>query len=449
MCRTQSDLRVIASLGSLLALLLVGGCQRTDAKAIASWKTAPDGQQKLVAAVKDPKVAPELRSQAGVALVERGEALELDRAISSLVNEERTPLIPLMTAAIAPLLQSSPAHAPEACEALFLLYQQATSSEALKTLEGHVLAALEKGLRTGKQVASRHGNIDMLRTLGAKSVPTLHRVLEDKNAPVKDATEVLKAVGDPVAIGRGSQILLERAQAQPAESMDAPLWSAMATLGGKGAISFLVDKVERGTPAVAEAAAAALIIANEDPLVTSLAIKLVPLGSTPPPVRENLFKVLEADGRDETGILLTGLYGVVRDRDILNRMFLCALRMGARRSTFKAAADGLSVFPAKTPYTPDEFRTHFINPLLQYNDSQQPVVSEATGYRSPIARMVAIWMLEKQGTRGDEGSLVPLVSDTNRIVGFPPEMTVGREAARVSKLLSELPVPKGHEEEDE
>src|SRR5262249_51083809 len=86
-----------------LVLLVVGAgaCHGVSHDRIGEWKAAPDGDAKLLAAVKDASVDTKLRAEAAAALVDRNAIDPMASAISSVPGDERAPIIVALVPMIA------------------------------------------------------------------------------------------------------------------------------------------------------------------------------------------------------------------------------------------------------------------------------------------------------------------------------------------------------------
>src|SRR5262245_23751750 len=221
--------------------IVLAGCGGVSDGKIQRWKTEPDGVDRLVAAVKDAKVAAPLRAQAVAALLEMGEVDRMDSAVSATPIEERAQVIPTAVPLVAAQLEGP--RGWDAREALFALRQQATTDQARTGIDAVLFPALEKDLRAGRKSSGRHSVPEILIAVGAAAVPTLHRVLDDAKAPFAPAYEVLDKVGDKPAKEKGGAALAARARALPAVPPD--LWTALGILAGKEATAFLGERLEK------------------------------------------------------------------------------------------------------------------------------------------------------------------------------------------------------------
>src|SRR5215470_10533789 len=101
-------MRVPASGGILLAAVSVsflGGCSKPTSDSIQLWKTTEKGPERLHDALADHSVAPKLRAEAAVALVDIGRAEEVDTVMAGIPADDRAEiaktLVPGYEAAMA------------------------------------------------------------------------------------------------------------------------------------------------------------------------------------------------------------------------------------------------------------------------------------------------------------------------------------------------------------
>ena len=72
-----------------LAVLLLGCSTRVSSENIALWKTTEKGPERLHDALADHSVAPKLRAEAAVALVDLGRSNEVDTILTGASADDR------------------------------------------------------------------------------------------------------------------------------------------------------------------------------------------------------------------------------------------------------------------------------------------------------------------------------------------------------------------------
>jgi hypothetical protein len=414
-----------------LALLLGAGCNRVSADAIAAWKTAPDGPDRLAAAVKDPRVAVELRATAAAALVESGFPERLEGALAGLPLDDRAAVIP----PLVPLLgrtadTGDAARAGDGREALYAVRELCTTDAAKQAIDGALLPALAKDVRAGRDKAGRYGVKDIFVGLGKTSIPTLLALLADAQAPFALPVEVIEKVGDAEARAKGGAALVARARS--VGPVPEALWEALAGLGGKTVIDFFSEQVERGTPEQQAQAATAMTKLKRAPELLPLALRLAAAETTAPAVRENLFQVIEHVGGEEARKGLIALVGTTADNTLRARALRSALAVGRGGVIVPL----LEAVPKTVAYTPDELRADLVAPIAAMPglDSREGLF-KAMQSTAPLARLVAILSLEKMGFGSDGPHIAKLAGDKGTIKGFPRRYTIGGEANRIVEVL--------------
>jgi hypothetical protein len=421
------------SLPALLLALVALGCGRASPEAIERWKREPEGADKLAAAVGDARLGAELRARAATALVESGGVDRAEAAVAGLPIDDRAGVIAALIPQLARLLDAAAAQAGDAREALYSLREQATADAAKSGIDAVLLPALEKDLRADRPRVGRMAIKDMLVGVGPASVPMLQRVLDDGAAPFAGTVEILDKVGDGPAREQGGAALVKRARAAP--PVAPALWSAIATLGGKDVVAFLQDRVEHGAPAEAESAAETMTKLRREPALLPFALRVAAAPATAAKVREHLFEVVEKIGSEEAREGLAKLVGAAPDPAIRYRAFDAALKVGRG----KAIVPSLEALPQDTKYTAEEVREHLVRPLASMPglDSREGLF-KCLESKVPLARLVAVLVLEKMGFASDAGPIGKLAGDKGRVQGLRGQ-TVGTEAERVAAVLRKTP----------
>jgi hypothetical protein len=230
--------------GCLLVLLGLAACGRVSPSAIERWRSAPDGPDRLAAAVIDQSVDPGLRASAGAALVEIGAYARLQTAVATLDAHQRTRVVPLLVPLLGKLLDATdPERAGDAREVLYAL--RIDAPDARPHIDAVLLPALEADLRAGRTMARRQRVKDLVIGLGPVVVPRMVALLEDPAVPFATPVEAVFKVGDRRARHEGGAALVRRAQA--ARPVPEALWAALAILGGDAAVTYLEAAAAQGT----------------------------------------------------------------------------------------------------------------------------------------------------------------------------------------------------------
>lgn len=406
----------------LVPLALVG-CRSVTTEKIADWKANPEGREKLVQAVRNPAVPVERRAEAAAALTEVGWVDRVESAIAAIPIEDRARLIPAVVPLVARDLTDKGARGWEAREALYALRRQATTDEGTRSIDARLMPALESDLRAGRLEGGRHPVKEMLISIGTPSVPVAAKVLADPAAPFEAAVEVLDKVGDRAAKEAGGAALVNRARAG---SVKNELWPAMGTLGGPQVLAFLQERVAQGGDD-AEQAAKTLNSVRRDRSVLPFALKVARDPAAKPAVREQMLALAQSMGGDEARTGLVGMIAPEPDPAFRFKIYGVAVKDA------KAVLPALEAFPDKAIYDAAAVREHLVTPLVTMGWPAREGIFKALQSKSALARLTAVWALEKVGFDSDAAQVTKLSGDKARVKGIAS--TVGAEATRVAAGL--------------
>jgi hypothetical protein len=416
---------------ALVLVALAAGCNRVSSDAIGRWKAAPDGPERLTAALKDPGVAAGLRAEAAATLVEIGYPERMSGTLAGLALDDRATVIPAMVPLLARATDAAdPARAGDALEAIYAVRELATTDGAKTGIDAALFPALAKDVRAGREKAGRYAVKEVLLGLGKASVPTLLALLDEPQTPFVLPVEVLDKVGDAEARGKGGAALVKRARAASPAGED--LWGALATLGGKEVIDLLSERVQKGDPGEREKSALAMTKTRRAPELLPLALRLAAAPDTAPAVRDSMFLVVEKIGDEAARKGLIAMVGSATDNGLRARAFRSALTVGRGAAILPA----LEAVPRTVEYTPDALRADLVAPIsaMPGLDSREGLF-KAMQSPAPLARLVAILVLEKMGFASDGPHIAKLTADKGKVRGFPRRHTIGGEAARVVEVL--------------
>jgi hypothetical protein len=408
-----------------IGLLALAGCRSVTTERIAAWKATPEGRERLVQAVRDPAVPVERRAEAAAALTEVGWVDRVESAIAGIPLDDRAQLIPVVVPLVARDLGDGGARGWEAREALYALRRQATTDEGTRSIDAKLMPALEADLRAGRLEGGRHPVKEMLIAMGTPSVPVAARVLADAKAPFDAAVEVLDKVGDKAAKEAGGAALVDRARAGAPSKPE--LWQALGTLGGPKVIAFLEEKIEQGS-ADADHAARTLNSVRRDRSLLPFALKVARDPAGRPFVREQMLTLAQSLGGEEARTGLVGLIGPEPDPAFRYRIYQAAVKSDA-----KAVLPALEAFPDKAVYDAADLREHLVAPLVSMGWQAREGVFKALQSKSALARLTAVWTLEKVGFESDAVQVAKLSGDKGKVKGITP--SIGAEATRVSGAL--------------
>jgi hypothetical protein len=416
---------MITPRSSLLVLVLAAGCGLTPER-IAAWKTTPEGREKLVAALRDGALPVERRAEAAAALTEVGWVDRVEGAVADLPLDDRARVLPAIPPLVAHDLGAADgARAWDAREALFALRRQSTTDEGTRAVDGKLLPVLEQDLRTGHVEGGRHSVKEMLIAIGPPAAPLAGRVVADPKAPFAVAVEVLEKVGDKAAREAAGAALVDRARGgAPASD---PLWQALGTMGGPRVVSYLEEKIEAGGDQ-AEPAARTLPKLRRDPALLSFALKVAGNAAAPPAVRKEMLGLAQSIGGDEARKGLVAVIGADPDP-----AFRFSAYEGLVKADAKSIVPALEAFPVKDAYDEVAVHEHLVTPLVHMGWPAREGIFKALQSPSPLARLTAVWALEKVGFNSDAAALTKLTADKGKVKGITP--AIGAEATRIAATL--------------
>jgi len=419
-----------------IGLLGVAACESVSSEKIELWKGTQKGPAKIEEALRDSAVAPGLRAEAAVALIDLGTPEKVDEAMLAVPADQRweilKSLIPLhiKTMTGAPLPK-----ARDARDGLFSIRQYARP-EQQEQIDAALLTSLEKDLNDGRFTGGRHSLDKMLVAIGTRSGPMLVKLLADPKAPYKGLAELLFRVGDESVRDQGGAALVRRATTEKPIPND--MWIALGTLGGQSVTDFLTQKLMKGPIEEAASAAKALQQARY-PSVLPLALKLAADPKTNDLVRDEVFGVVEKIGGPAAQ---KGLVEIIANdkKDLVRyRAYEAALEAGKA----EAIVPALQAFSDKLTFKKDDVADFLVKDITKLGMPAKPAVLNALSSPSALARITAVWALEAPlvnsrqslGTAADAAAVLKLASDKASPKGFPAGMTVGSEATRVAAVL--------------
>jgi hypothetical protein len=434
----QPLLRARAGAAALLGLSFISfsqaGCGSATSERLQAWKTTPEGQERLAKALRDSSLTPALRGEAAAALTEVGMVDRVESAVAGMPFEERAQVIAAATPLVGRGLQEKEAaRFWDAHEVLMMLRRHSTTDAGTRDIDALLMPALERDVRTGQLEGGRHSVKEMLAALGPAALPVLTKLMADGKAPFAVPVELLDKVADNPTREAGSAALVKRARA--VKPVPPELWKALSTLGGAPAIAYLQETVEKWDSDAQLEAARALAAVRPDPTLVAFAIKIARNAGMPRPVRDQMLAQAEKIGNEEARTGLVEIIANDKDPEIRFQAFASVCKAGTGRQLLAA----LEAFPAGLAYTPEQIRERLVAPIAAMGYGGRPDVFKALQSKSPLARLVAVWFLEKSGFASDAPQLSKVVNDKGSVKGLPAGTTIGREATRVVATLKKQP----------
>jgi hypothetical protein len=422
---------------ALAIVLAAGGCDRVGSEKIQQWKTTQKGPGKLQDALKDSTVAPSLRAEAAAALVDIGMADEVDQAMATIPAVERWEIlktvVPIYTREMKnPALPKARA----ARDALFSVRAHAPPEEQ-KQIDTVLLPALEKDLREGRISGGRHSMEKIFAAIGPSAGPMVVKLLEDPRVPFPGLADIVVKIGDDNAREQAGAALVKRASASP--EIPVALWRAIGTVGGKSATDFLTEKLERGHERDAVAAAQALQQRRE-PTMLALALRIAGDARANKAVRDEMFGVVEKIGGPEAQRGLIAIIGTDPVDIVRYRAYEAAVAVGGA----EAVVPAIEAFPPTLAFKREDVVDLLVKDIVKLGPVGKPAMLKALRSPSPLARMTGVLAAEAPlpadprktlGDAADAPALLKLAGDKGTVKGFPPGVTVGKEAVRVASVL--------------
>src|SRR5579863_841853 len=371
--------RFRSSLWLLVALAL--GCSRVTSENIAVWKTTEKGPDKLHDALADHSVAPKLRAEAAVALVDIGHSGEVDQILTAASADDRADIAKSLEPAYEVAMKDP---APEKSlayrDALFSL-RQVASAEDQKRIDAALLPALEAELMTGKVRQGEHSLDKMLTAIGPASSAMLVRVLGAPDQPYGQAAELLAKVGDEAGRDKGAAALIARAPKIKAKEKEHPelFYKALGALGGPTAVKYLEAEAAGGKEEDALRATRALS-ERRDPTVLPFALKIASDPKADKAVRDEMFGVVETVGGLEAEKGLLGIISSDKEEIVRYRAFEAVL--GARKA--EGIVPALEAFPASASYKKVDVDDLLVKLIEKVGAPARPVLVQALGSRVPL-----------------------------------------------------------------
>jgi hypothetical protein len=415
-----------------LTVLVLGCSSRVSSENIALWKTTQKGPERLHDALADHSVAPKLRAEAAVALVDLGRSGEVDTILSGASADDRAEITKTLEPAYEVAMKDpAPEKALAYRDALFSLRLVALPEDQ-KRIDAALLPVLEAQLEAGKIRQGEHSIEKMLTAIGPDSASMLIKVLAAPDRPYGQAAELLAKVGDEPARNRGAGALIGRAPQIKVKDKDHPelLYKALGTLGAPVAVKYLEGEVSAGKQEGALLATRALA-ERRDPTVLPFALKIAGDPKADKAVRDEMFGVIEGIGGLEAE---KGLLGIISsDKEEIVRYRAFESELAARKAD--GIVPGLEAFPSSASYKKVDVDDLLVKLIEKIGQPARPALVQALGSQVPLARMTAVMALAQLGHAPDAAALQKLATDSSQVKGFPAGDTVGKEAAAAAETV--------------
>jgi hypothetical protein len=421
--------RLGCALGVALATTL-GGCNRPSSENIQLWKTTQKGPERLHDTLADKGVAPRLRAEAAVAMVDIGKSEEVDQVLSTMSADDKAEIGKTLVPAYEVAMKDpAPERALAYRDALYSL-RQVASPEDQKRIDAAMLPAIEAALRADKLRQGRHSVEKMLTAIGADANALLARLCAEADLPYVQTVQLLAKVGDEATRERCGVALVARAPKIRAADKRHPdqIYKSLGELGGPSAAKFLQDRASGSDKDDALMATRALAV-RRDPAVLAFALKVAGDSRADKALRDEMFGVIEAIGGLEAEKGLLGIISSDRDEIVRYRAFESVL--AARKA--EGIVPALEAFPASGTYKKVDVDDLMVKLIEKLGEPARPALVKALESRAPLARMTAAMALAQIGRAPDAAALEKVANDAAPVKGFPAGDTVGKAATRAAE----------------
>jgi len=430
------SLRGKARAMSVVALFALASpaCEKVTSENIQLWKTTEKGPGKLAQALRDGHVAPELRAESALALIDLGQWDDVLAAWTALPPETRTALavaaLPTATAAM-----KGPAPEKALTYRDFAFFFRADLPPGPRaTLDADLLALILADLKVGR-IRSGHVNVEkILQALGPSAWSSAASLLEEPVVAYPAIAELIGRGGDPGARAKAAQLLVVRMKGQshpPAE-----LWRSLGFVGGPAVAGYLTDRLKAAASAPEDALfAARVLVEHPQPEALPIALKIAADPAANKALRDECFGVAEAVGGPAAVSGLLGALKGAKEEMVRYRAFEAVLGAGKEDVLVQA----LDAFPVAATYKRADVDDLLVNLIAKLGAATRPALVKGLASASPLTRMTSVLALERVGKAEDAAALEGKAQDAGTVKGFPAGDTVGREAARVAAVVKKKP----------
>ena len=372
-----------------LALASVA-CDPTPEK-IARWKETERGPGKLREALQKNGLAPSLRAQALVALVEVGMAQDAVDDLAKVEAGDRRAIIHEAVPRLAEVARGSGVAGAattraqrEAKDALFALRTDAGPED--RAAADAALIEWTTADLNGRMSSGGHSSEQILLAIGPKAAPRLAELMQPGSSQLVGAAAIFGKVGDTDARARAADMLIQRIQKAGPRGLDEPALQALGLIGGPRATAFLVDQAEHAREeATREKALLALAQGNPsqgDSALQAAALRIAGDKKAPGKVREAAFGLLET-----MPTAVTGLIGLMRDPDETVRWRAVEAALAAGKE--KAVVPVLEALDAGGKYKQEDLDSYVVHDLVLVGAAALPALQTELASKNAVARKVA------------------------------------------------------------
>jgi len=428
----------------LFAVLLFAGACEVTPQDIETWKGTQRGPGKIVAVLISDKYTIPLRTQAAIALFEMNRSdtnamQELEGALGQIAPAERAQIVSGMVVRIREVLTASGERptdlAVRAKDAGYVIYQYTAGTDQ-QTLQRALLDWVLADFN-GRFLLGSNNTEKIVKTIGAPAAASLVAAITPAQLAVEKICQLVMELGDPATKLAASAKLVETARAQAAtpNGITEYVFLGMKAVGGRPVVDYVLELAAQDPPADAQAAsrhsASQLLglAALEGHMGPQDADKLCTIGLNSRldlRVRDQAFDRLE-DLKNPASV--ARLWPLLEQDD---------KRLRWRAGELIMAIGGPATVPEllrklpsgrNTEYLPEEIGGYG-DRISEMNPVPLDAVRAALTAESWVARLIAVQVVGRRGSREDIPTVQQLTADNTRITGegWDVGATVGKEA---------------------
>jgi HEAT repeat protein len=376
----------------VVAQLALGSvaCDPTPEK-IARWKETERGPGKLREAVQKNGLAPSLRAQALVALVEVGMAGDAVGDLANIDAGSRRAIIHEAVPRLAEVARGSGIAGSattraqrEAKDALFVLRTDAAPDD--RAAADAALIEWTTADLNGRMSSGGHSSEQILLAIGGKAAPRLAELMQPGSSQLVGAAAIFGKVADTDARARAADMLIQRIQKAGPRGLDEQALQALGLIGGPRATAFLVDQAEHAREeATREKALLALAQGNVsvgDSALQAAALRIAADKKAPGKVRESAFQLLE-----KMPTAVAGLIALMHDPDETVRWRAVEAALAAGKD--KAVVPVLEALNPSGKYKTEDLDSYVVHDLVLVGPTALPPLQTELASKNAVARKVA------------------------------------------------------------
>jgi HEAT repeat protein len=428
----KSNICLWHALASLVAFS-AAGCEVTSEK-INLWKQSENGAPKIRAALRDTRQKVAVRVEAAEALGELSLFAPLAEDLRAIAESDRRQVAEeLVKRLLARMKGSNPKSSTkvqvQAKDTLFALRDIA--DEGLrKTIDEEVLQWMAgdwENRTTGENSAEK-----MITAIGRRAGPILAEHLGENPNLVVVFSSHLRAVGDQGARDVGAEKLIDLAKRQTDTKILLKIFEAMGKVGSVKSVGYLIEVAQKGEFHQRQWALRALTLFPH-PSAIAIAKSIA---------ADTSLKDEQAELRDDA----FGLLEKIKDPKSLDALlsFLSGKEEKVRYQAIEALLSGfgaegltklLEALPIGYTYKKEDIKDFIEDDIIKLGKNALQPVRSALESKSWIARLIAIRVLSRMGTKEDVAVLEKLTSDQTKLRGWDAGATIGREASAAVDVL--------------